>query len=43
LESGAPFDRQLLAASVDRWAEERMTAIARDTVKMLYLEDARWM
>jgi hypothetical protein len=40
LESGAPFDRQLLAASVDRWAEERMTAIAKDTIKMLYLADA---
>ena len=43
LESGAPFDRQLLAASVDRWAEERMTAIAKDTIKMLNLEDARKM
>jgi hypothetical protein len=43
LESGAPFGHQLLAASVDRWAEERMTAIAKDTIKMLYLEDARKM
>jgi hypothetical protein len=42
-ESGALFDRQLLAASVDRWAEERMTTIAKDTVKILYLEDAQKM